>query len=130
MLRPAGSAAGSIFTTGPRKTNVPVGPGRGAAATRSMSRRSSMTPKNPIRGRGMPGLIVRIPAAARGARAKCGTSTLLGNGWTLRMPVPLALVEALAAREHEVGARHQLAARARVSSGGAPANADSSSMQS
>jgi hypothetical protein len=53
-LARCGSAAGSIFTTGPTMTICHEGSVSARRATRSRSRRSSITPKKPSRGMAMP----------------------------------------------------------------------------
>ena len=79
-----GSDAGSILTTGPTITTCVSGRASASAATRLMSRRSSMTPKKPKRGDGRApcsASAFAIAAASAVARAceKCTASTALGR---------------------------------------------------
>ena len=87
---------------------LPVRPGRGDAreqlevhALVDDAEKAEARPANR-------GLVGRIAAAAGAPRAKCATSTLLGNAWMFACMLPLGFVQDLAAGEHHVGALQQL----------------------
>ncbi len=107
MLRAAGSALGWIFTTGPRKTNVQSGRALASAAYQVDVEALVEDAEEPDPRMRQSGLILRIRLRRAGAR-KVRHVDAARKGVHTRMPVALALVQALSPREHEVGTRHQL----------------------
>ena len=108
MLARCGRVAGSIFTTGPIMTRCQSGLRSATPATRSMSMRSSMTPKKPSRGCG-----IAAWSAGSGSRSAPRLREMVEvdrgrEAVHVAVPVPLRLVEAHAAGEDDVGAPEQL----------------------
>ena len=117
------------MTTGPSSTSCQSGRAAATPASSARSIRSSMTPKKPSRGCGM--CAWSAGSGCDDARLReVGDVDAAREGVDVRVAVALGLVQRLAAGEDDVGRWQQLLLRARCSAGGAPANADSSSMQS
>ena len=107
MFGRRGRSAGSIFAVGPSITSCQAGRAAARPSIKPRSMRSSITPKKPSRGCGIPDWSTGSRSRLRAVR-KWPTSTLLGKAWMFVCWTRFASNRLWPAGEDDVGRLHQL----------------------